>query len=737
MTLSANPVAGYLVWAVVSVGLLWATWRIYRPRVRSLAPLWRRTLLALRLMATLALIGLLLRPSIILEEPDERPRRLLLLADSSRSMTVGDGPEGQTRREEIVSLIGRSTDRLAGSEQLDVRLYDFDTSLRPTESFGSDADGDWTDLAASLDELTRQNRDGRIASAVVLSDGAVRTATPSSELVAAAAQTFAEETGAAITPVAIGSTTLAVEGVDLVVEDVLVAPTTFEKKAVPVRAKIRLQNFDGRAANVRLLLEPLSREGELIEVSPAPGTQPAVSITGEGLTTTATIDLSFRATVSGEFKLRVAVDPADDEIQTANNVRDALLTVRKGGLRVLYLDSARWEPKFIRRVNATSQIQLDYVFVPDLEALIEAESAGQWFSDDRYDVFLIGDIPIEAVEANRRGSIGEQLSAAIRRGAGVGVIAGPRIAERRPRGPFAVAMPGRFESDEPIATDDGARLTPTPEGLSHFVMRLGGPEVFETLPPLERVFPIQPTNEVVDVLAETPNGQPLVLVAEAGRGRTMLVAMSDTWLWYRAGQAAVHQRFWQQSLLWLGRKEEEADAGLQLAVSPRQVDRGETVATEARYESESSGAGGTLRLRLTRPDGTTDVLKEGGSEAGFAMAVESTEQAGDYTLTLERILDGEAVESLDRRFVVNASDPELDRPATDLATLDRVAAASGGTVLTPERFDDWLGELLESLKAGDASRQRLVTLWDGWPPLLVFLMLAATEWTVRKSRGLV
>ena len=737
MSISVNPVAGYLVWLLVSTGLLWATWRIYLPRIQPLSPAWRRVLLGFRLATTLALIVLLLRPSIVIDEPDDRPQRLLLLADSSRSMSVEDGPEGQSRREAVVSLIERSAGRLTDDERLEVRLYDFDQSLRSTETFGTATDGDWTDLAASLEELTRQNRDGRIASAVVLTDGAVRTAKPTSDLVAAAAQTFAEETGAAITPVAIGSSTLAIEGVDLVVEDVLVSPTTFEKKAVPVRAKVRLQNFDGRAANVRLLLEPLSGEGELIEIAPAPGTQPAASIRGRGATTTTTVELSFRAVQAGEFKLRVAVEPADDEIQTANNARDALITVRKGGLRVLYLDSARWEPKFIRRVNATSQIQLDYVFTPDFDSLVEAEQTDDWFTDQRYDVFLIGDIPVEAIDESRRVAIGGKLSAAIRRGAGVGLIAGPKLTERRPQGAFAVAMPGRFESGVPLATEEGVRLTPTPEGLSHFVLRLGGPQVFEQLPPLERVFPVVPSNEIVDVLAETPDGQPLVVVAEAGRGRTMLVAMSDTWLWYRAGQPEVHQRFWQQSLLWLGRKEEESDAGLQLTVSPRQVDRGEIVTAEASYQSTSTAESGTLRVSLAKPDGTTAVLKDGGSESGFSIPVEDTDAAGDYTLKLERVVDDEPTETIERRFVVNASDPELDRPATDLATLDRVAAASGGTVITPERFDDWLTELLESLAAGDASRQRLVSLWDGWPPLIVFIVLAATEWTVRKSRGLV
>lgn len=759
MSVSFNPVLGWLGWLVIATLLCGLTWRVYRERLQSLSAPWRRTLLTLRFLTTGALLLFLARPAIVLTEPDDRPRRLLLLADSSRSMSVEDGPEGQTRRAAVLSLLQRQAEAF-DDERIDVRLYDFSESLEPADEFADRTDGEWTDLAAAITETTKQNRDARVSAAVLFTDGAIRTPKPSTELVSAAVQTFAEETGATLNPVAIGSSTLSSEGVDLAVDEVLVAPTTFEKKTVPVRAKVRLQGFDGRKATVRLLLERPGPEGqaELVPLESAGGATPIKQVVGKGLSRTVSVDLSFRATEVGEFKLRVAVDPVEEELQQTNNVRDSLITVRKGGLRVLYLDTARWEQKFLRRVNTTSQVQVDYVFVPDAETLGELARDGGWFDTAQYDVFLIGDLPAASLDGSRRGAIGDDLADAVRRGAGVGLIAGPNLAERPIRGRLAQTLAAQFQGAAPLPREDGVRLTPTPEGLSHYVLKLGGPDVFETLPPLERVFPLRPVNNVVDVLAETPDGQPLLVAAEAGRGRTLVLGMADTWLWYRAGQEATHQRFWQQVILWLGHKDEEDRSGLVVTAAPREVDRGQSVEIEAFYGIEQLLSGGIdddlrtedlnrdsdgrIDVEIVRPDGTTETVLEGGRDDGNRLTYESTDEPGDYVVrATRRTADGEetaeTAETAETRFIVNVSDPELDRPAIDLATLDRIAAGSGGLVLTPETFPDWIAELVASLDATDVSRERLISLWDGWPPLLVFLALAVIEWIMRKSRGLV
>ncbi len=57
----------------------------------------RLVLVLLRLAAFLALVFCLLRPSIVASSRTRQQATLLLLADGSESMTVADGPNGQSR----------------------------------------------------------------------------------------------------------------------------------------------------------------------------------------------------------------------------------------------------------------------------------------------------------------------------------------------------------------------------------------------------------------------------------------------------------------------------------------------------------------------------------------------------------------------------------------------------------------------------------------------------------------
>ena len=748
MSVSFRPILTLPLLTLLAVGLLAFVWLIYRPRLASLSPLVRRSVLSLRVASTLLLIALALRPAIELSREDDRPAQLIVLADASRSMTVSDMNGGRTRRQAAQGVIDTIDKRLRGEENITLQTYDFDESLRPVETYESSADGEWTDIASSIDEVTSRNDGNRVVAALLLSDGAVRTPRPVADAVADAAETFVATTGTGITPVGFGTASLESEGVDLAVTDVLADSVVFEKKIVRVRANLLLRGFEGREATVRLLIEDPDAEmpaddtnARLSPLRAEAGSRPVRIVRSTEQVAKVPVDLSFLASSPGEFRVRVFVQPDDDEVVLTNNYRDVLIRVRRGGLRVLYLDSARWEQKFVRLVNDSSQIQLDYVFIPNREALDLVLERADWFDTAEYDVFLVGDLPAGVLRSTGRATIGKQLAAAIRRGAGVGLVAGGEIASSPLQGELMKTMPAQFRGGRPIVSEEGKRLYPTPEGLAHFTMQLGGEETFDRLPPLERVFPLRPVNDIVDVLAETDDGQPLVVVAEAGRGRSAMIAMADTWLWYRSGNSQTHQRFWQQMLLWLGHKETESETGLQLTVSPRQVDRGVPVAIEASAtdaEGQPRGDGSTLEVRVVGPDGEEQTLTSRGSTAGVSTEFVETEEAGSYEVLVERLdAQGNTAETTSSRFLVNATDPELDRPATDQATLDQIAAVSGSVTLTPEDVDEWIDELLESLDASDSTRREVISLWDGWPPLLLLTSLLTAEWFVRKKRGLV
>ena len=97
-SLTFEPIWPWMVAAPAVVLLLLMVLLTYPQRVRHLPPFTRRLLIGARLAAAVALSLAMLRPSLQFRETEQQPAILYVVTDSSRSMTVKDGPAGATRR---------------------------------------------------------------------------------------------------------------------------------------------------------------------------------------------------------------------------------------------------------------------------------------------------------------------------------------------------------------------------------------------------------------------------------------------------------------------------------------------------------------------------------------------------------------------------------------------------------------------------------------------------------------
>lgn len=740
LSITFAPIVSWPFVTIVALALAWLVLGVYRPRLSGQPDKLRIALTTLRMAMWLVLLVAMLRPSLLWSEKDERPRVLYVAADASRSMTVADAAGGKTRRDALLDLVDDNSSLLAGDDLVQVRLFDFAADAAAVETLDDQPDGDWTDLGNTLETLTNQARGERVLGAVILSDGANRTPKRSNTVPADLARQFAEQTGASVFAVPFGASDLSAGGIDLAVETVSVDPLAFVKKTVPLQAQLRFSGFAGRTARVRVVLEDRTGlgDGEAGELKPLPMSRvatPMTEVTVDGNDIRLPIDLSFVAEEPGEFKLRVEVEAADGEAQLANNARETLITVRKNGLKVAYFDTARWEKRFLGKINKTARIQLDYVFVPDASSIDRILKARDWFAPNEYDVFLIGDLPPELFAADSEFAVG--LLNRARAGAGLGLLAGTKLLTKRPPPFLEDVLPVTWRGREPRTDKDGFAFQPTTFGRASYVLR-GVADVWEELPPFDRVFNVKPRNVAVSVMAETPDGDPLLVSAETGRGRTAVLTTADTWMWAMAGHADIHQRFWQQLLLWLGRKELDSDAPVWVKVEPRTADQGVPVEVSfGARDSEGEPRSDTkLSVTVQKPDGTELSLPSGSGEIVRAL-FEETDRPGDYWLTAtSETPEGDTFEATSR-LLINRRDAELDSPAADPAQLEQLTAASGGITIAPERFSEWLGDLLKASRESDVVKQTAVNIWDGWPLLAIFVSLLIVEWTIRRTRGLV
>ena len=100
-------------------------------------------------------------------------------------------------------------------------------------------------------------------------------------------------------------------------------------------------------------------------------------------------------------------------------------------------------------------------------------------------------------------------------------------------------------------------------------------EAWQRLPPLEGANNLGRNHlkRAAQVLAETPDGKPLLISQEVG-GRVMAFAADSTWRWWMGGHEAEHKRFWRQAVLWLAHKDEQTEGSVWIRLAQRRYAAG-------------------------------------------------------------------------------------------------------------------------------------------------------------------
>lgn len=759
--LVAEPVWSWTVVTLVALALPALVLLTYPKRVRHLPKKSRRFLIGARLAAALLLIVAMLRPEIQVTETDTKSAVMLVAGDASRSMTTQDGPGGVTRREALVRTLAENRDRFSEiGELLDIRYFDFDSLGRPgdltTEGQPETvAEGKETAIGELLKLMIREAQGQQVVGLLLMTDGAQRTIDPN----ATDPRTVARELGQLqipVLPVPYGEAGLTSDALDVAVDDLSIAPVVFVKNTVPVAATVRISGAAGRKFTVRLLVEDRTGVGPLQSgpMVPPPAVAGAESSrvieTDENLETL-TVPLSFVPQTPGEFRIAVEVEPVEGELRKTNNRRDTLFTVQRGGITVAYFDVPRDESKFLRSINQSKQIQLDFFRVNPGKFASRTKIDPTVFDEGRYDIFLIGDVAATVFGDTLLRKLKGRLDA----GAGLMMIGGfysfglggyadTPLEEFLPvrMSPAEKQGPGRIADD--LHYDKPMRMVPTSEGLRHFVMQLSranNRQTWADLPELRGANKLREKNAFVEILARGEDGEPLLFATESGRARVLAFAGDTTHLWAVNEKVAEFQRFWRQTILWLARKELDTEQPVWVLVDPRNFSPDASVPLRfgARDAEGNPLSDVDFTVRVVGPAGESSELQPRQAGEEFFSQFASTEKGGIYRVIVSATRNGQPFGAdATTRFLVDTRDLELDNPAADPALLEEIALRTGGRMLPPETLADYLDDLIEN-GPPNVSQKRIsrVTLWDNWWFLVAFAGLMGTEWFVRKKRGLV
>lgn len=686
----------------------------------------------------LALLGFcLLRPSLSISTLVPQRGYVAVLIDDSRSMRVRDHGDA-ARSDAVRAWFGEHAElRRRLEEKFRVRYYGFggDARLANVDSLAFSAG--LTDIGRALDHVTNDMTGHALSAIVLVSDGADNSQTDLAEPLLAL-----RAAGVPVFPVAVGAADVSN---DVQVSRVALPASVLKDATVLADVELRHSGFGGQRVRVEI-----EDSGRLLA-------REEIELPRAAEHTSARI--AFTATETGPRTLKVRVSPPAGERITQNNEREALLIVRGGREKILYVEGEpRFEMKFARRaLAAETNLQLVVLQRTANEKFLRldvdsaAELSGGFPTTRaelfRYRALILGSIEASFFTHDQLELIEEFVS---RRGGGLLVLGGPdAFAEGGWTGtPVASALPVELEAAQSAERKFvQTRATPTHAGVLHPVTLLAqkpadAEKRWRTLPEISlanqvtRVKPGATTLLVGDAAA----GNAVLLAHQRyGRGSVIAFTPQDSWLWQMHADVPVddltHETFWRQMLRWLVQ-----GAGEPVRVNaPPIAAAGQPVTIVAQVED--SGFVGindaTVVAEVTAPDGSVQEVPAAWSGAGDGEfgASFTPQRAGVHDVRVTASRNGRTLGAALAHVQSSAADAEFFDPQMRESTLRRVASETGGRVYSRASAAT-LPDDISVLGRGETLTE-LKDLWDMPIVFLLLIALATVEWLVRRRKGLV
>jgi hypothetical protein len=733
ISFSANPIFPWPVVAIAALVVIALTVWAYLPRVKASPGFKSKLALGLRLAAVLVCFFAMARPSVLFLEKKKQKSTVVVLADRSSSMSITDEVRGQSRWSLVRKRL-EETRRTAKNmkDKLDFQFYTFDSALKDL-NFDDDKppEGRRTELGSMLLEAVKRRAGSRIATVIVYSDGASNSGIPP----LTAAERLKSEQIPVVT-VGFGSETAGASSRDIAVKTIEAGPTVFVKNELKVRGVISARGFANQDLEVEMYVDDGIKPVATAKVRAEEGKE-IVAVDG----------LKYVPETTGDKLITLKVKPRDGELVRSNNEISTYVSVLSGGIGVLYLQGSRfsWEAKYTTRtLDSAPDIQTE---LKEIRAPVGTEGVDPLpdtdFAPGRCDVYILGDLAADRLTPSQQ----RLLATAVERGAGLIMLGG-----RSSFGPGGWAgtevsrvLPVEIHpGDGQNEPEGGLKVVPNAASMQSYVLQVGPTRadtarIWAELPPLSGANRFSKAKPLAQVLAQTPDREPLMVAQEVGKGR-VLVFGGETWVWARKNEEtrAAHRKFWRQAILWVTHKENKGDNRVYLSLDRRRIAIGQKIelTVKARNEKDEPLRDVKYDTKITYlgKDAKVEPVELYNGDDGARGTYFAGGKPGEYRIDVTGTREGKELGSDSARFLVYEDDRELENPAADLALLRQIASTTGGKFLAPETLE----KHLKSLEKDTITEYRAPTerrLWDNWPFLLVFVTLFTLEWVLRKTLG--
>jgi uncharacterized membrane protein len=725
-------------------------------------------------LALLVLILIVLEPVADIQLIQPFQRTILVLLDSSRSMSIQDQRTSVDQISEAAAVLGKlpidqkvseqsvaSMRSLIGpvsrfdlakaalshpeikllerlKENYQVRFFTFDDQLRPEGGADdpsgwlkeSKAEGETSPVGTVLEEAVARYAGQPVAGVVLMSDFAWAGG---QDPVQAARKLKLQ--GIPVYPVAIGLP----QPPDVHLRRVIAPEVVFKGDRVPLRIQVDSHGFSGQTVELELSIDGQRSASQELELT-------------DGVQFVEMMFTPERS--SGSVELDLQITELAGETTTVNNAASRKVQIIDQKIKVLYIEGMpRWEYRYLRWVLLRDQ-RIDVKFlmtqgdpglaVPNSRHLARfPQVAKEAF---QFDLIILGDVPASYFNSTQMGLIDDLVR---KSGGSLLMVAGPMAAPATYRdSPIAEILPVKLGSGQWDSYNVGPVVTP--EGQESSVTTLSlSPEanarIWSHVRPmyLPRLDGAKPA---ATVLLSTPKESeqirdyPLIAWHRIGNGKSMFVATEDLWRMRLEVGDKYHARFWGQAIQFLtlsrllGQNKQ-----ITLETDRRTCSAGEQVRIFANVLTQSfepviQPSYTVVMNRKETADTETDMeLSPVPGSPGLYSGVHFASEDGVYELKTKP-QDAEVSNQVE--IEVKTIPLEDRETAMQPETARQIAEMSGGKSLSLLDLSELPEEFGEQEPLSRIVKLQ-IDLWDSPIPFVLLVLFAGTEWYLRRKENLV
>ncbi len=698
------------------------TFFIYRWTNPPVSKWLRYCLICLRALALILVLFILLEPVLSLNWQRTQSPILAILADNSASMRLKD--KAGVRGDFVQEILNSSEIKnLADKNQINYHLFDAQLNDWKPGLDSVKFNGDGTNISGALKALQEKYADEYLRGIILITDGADNLG----ENPIRSVENFAIP----IFTIGIGDSS---EPRDVLISKIFTNQITYLNNKLPIEVTVKSTGYENQRVQVQLKDEKKIIATENIVLS--------------GATLEKKISFEYIPQTEGLLKLEAVIPPLEGELTTHNNRQVFYVNVLKNRMKVLLVAGGpSADLLFLKRTLQKNE---------NIELKTFVEKSGGEFYEGRFsansqlkefDCLIFLDFPRRSSAPNVLTSL---LGAIQQNEAPLLFLAGPGVAYNR-LSPLQDVFPVQLNISQ--TRERAVQIKLTSEGNLHPVFRLTE-EISENaqswldLPPIFYPFVNLTKTSVGKVIAEVDKAssglptslpeQPVIALSQIRSRKVAAILGYELWRWNfllagRDAETELYGSFFNRMIRWLVTREE--DKRVKIQPNKKIYRGGEPIEFQAQVYSEDYRPmdDAEVRVNLKKQSDEHEIILQSAGNGRYIRSIQVL-AAGEYEYQGKATAGDILIGDDSGKFSVEPFSLEFQSTRMEAANLQKMAAITGGQYFTINNYQR-LPEYIDfPLKKVTIAREW--ELWNKLGLLVALMIFLATEWFVRKKKGM-